>query len=95
MCRKSILSILGLFVVSAICGAVENPNVGSPFKAQNAPTHSGQQQRYVTRGNPYGKSGNDIVTGNVGGGKLQRCLRKLAWFQIRQQFYSAVNRSNC
>jgi hypothetical protein len=69
MCRKSILSILALFIVSAICGAIENPNVGSPFKARNAPTHSGQEQRYITRGNPYGKSGNDIVTGNVGGGK--------------------------
>ncbi|MHC5086992.1 MAG: tetratricopeptide repeat protein, partial [Planctomycetota bacterium] len=53
----------------ALCGAIENPNVGSPFKARNAPTQSGQQQRYITRGNPYGKSGNDIVTGNVGGGK--------------------------
>ncbi len=69
MYRKSILSTVGLLLVSALYGAAENPNVGSPFKARNAPTHSGQQQRFITRGNPYGKSGNDIVTGNVGGGK--------------------------
>ena len=69
MYRKSILSIVGMLLMSAICGAIENPNVGSPFRARNAPTHSGQQQRFITRGNPYGKSGNDIVTGNVGGGK--------------------------
>ena len=69
MYRKSILSIVGLLLVSALYGTAENPNVGSPFKARNAPTHSGQQQRFITRGNPYGKSGNDIVTGNVGGGK--------------------------
>ncbi len=69
MYRKLILTVIGLFFVSTLYGAAENPNVGSPFKARNAPTHSGQQQRFVTRGNPYGKSGNDIVTGNVGGGK--------------------------
>ena len=69
MDRKSILGIVGLLLMSAICGAVENPNVGSPFKPRNAPTHSGQQQRFITRGNSYGRSGNDIVTGNVGGGK--------------------------
>ena len=66
---KSIFSIIGILFVSALCGAIENPNVGSPFKTRNAPTQSGQQQRYITRGNPYGNSGNDIVTGNVGGGK--------------------------
>ncbi len=66
---KIIFSIIGILFMPALCGAIENPNVGSPFKARNAPTQSGQQQRYITRGNPYGKSGNDIVTGNVGGGK--------------------------
>jgi hypothetical protein len=66
---KSIFSIAGMLFMSALCGAIENPNVGSPFNTRNAPAHSGQQQRYITRGNPYGKSGNDIVTGNVGGGK--------------------------
>ena len=69
MYRKSILSIVGMLFVSALCGAVENPNVGSPFKARNAPSHSGQRQRFITQGNPYGKTGNDIVTGNVGGGR--------------------------
>ena len=76
MHRKYILNIIALFCFSAICGAYENPNignqnpnVGSPFNVRNAPTQSGQQQRYITRGNPYGKSANDIVTGNVGGGK--------------------------
>ena len=63
------MTIVVLFFVSAIYGAVENPNVGDPFNVRNTPSHSGQQQRYITRGNPYGKSGNDIVTGNVGGGK--------------------------
>ena len=69
MDRKSILNIVGLLLMSAICGAIENPNVGNPLKPRNAPTHSGQQQRMNTRGNSYGKGGNDIVTGNVGGGK--------------------------
>ena len=69
MYRASTLSVIGLLFVSALYGAAENPNVGNPFNARNAPTHSGQQQRFITRGNPYGKSGNDIVTGNVGGGK--------------------------
>ena len=69
MDKKIILNLLGLLVISAICAAVENPNVGSPFKPQNAPAHSGRQQRFTTRSNPYGRSGNDIVTGNVGGGK--------------------------
>ena len=66
---KIIFSTIGILFMSALCGAIENPNVGSPFKARNAPTQSGQKQRYITQGNPYGKSGNDIVTGNVGGGK--------------------------
>ena len=69
MDKKTILSMVGLLLMSAICRAVENPNVGNPLKPRNAPTHSGQQQRMNTRGNSYGKSGNDIVTGNVGGGK--------------------------
>ena len=69
MYRKMLLNIIGLLMTSALCGAVENPNVGDPFKKRNAPSHSGQQQRFITQGNPYGKIGNDIVTGNVGGGK--------------------------
>lgn len=69
MHKKSALSIVGLLLISAICGAIENPNVGSPFATRNAPAQSGKQQRFITQGNPYGKSGNDIVTGNVGGGK--------------------------
>ena len=69
MYRKLTLGIIGMFLMSAFCGAVENPNVGSPFKTRNAPTHSGQRQRFATQGNPYGKIGNDIVTGNIGGGR--------------------------
>ena len=70
MNSKMMLNIAGLLWVSAIClAAAENPNVGNPLKPRNAPAHSGQQQRFITRGNTYGRSGNDIVTGNVGGGK--------------------------
>jgi tetratricopeptide (TPR) repeat protein len=67
--NKSLLNLLGFLFVAAVCSAVENPNVGSSFNTGNAPAHSGQQQRFITRGNPYGQAGNDIVTGNVGGGK--------------------------
>lgn len=69
MDKKAIFSVVGMLLAAALCVAVENPNVGSPFKARNEPTHSGQKQRMMTQPNPYGKSGNDIVTGNVGGGK--------------------------
>ena len=69
MHKKAIFSTIGLLWVSALCGAIETPNVGSPFKTRNAPTHSGQRQRMITQSNPQGKIGNDIVTGNVGGGK--------------------------
>jgi len=65
-----------LFSVSMLCGATENPNVGgssagNSFKSRNAPVSSSRQQRFLTRPhtNIYGESGNDIVTGNVGGGK--------------------------
>ena len=67
--RKLILSIFGFFYIAAMCGAVENPNAGNPFRIQSAPAHSGQSQRFITQGNQYGRTGNDIVTGNVGGGK--------------------------
>ncbi|MEN8127176.1 MAG: hypothetical protein ABFR90_05135 [Planctomycetota bacterium] len=69
MNTKLILTITVLFLASTMCWAVENPNVSSSFKAQNAPTRSGQPQRFITQDNPYGKTGNDIVTGNVGGSK--------------------------
>ncbi|MHC5199655.1 MAG: tetratricopeptide repeat protein [Planctomycetota bacterium] len=69
MYNKMILCAVIIHFLSAVCGAIENPNVGSPFKQRNAPAHSGQRQRLITSGNPYGRTGNDIVTGNVGGGK--------------------------
>ncbi|MHC4291624.1 MAG: tetratricopeptide repeat protein [Planctomycetota bacterium] len=86
MNRKSVLIVIGLFLVSATCLAAENPNVSNPLRQSsvenpnagnslmqpsNTPTHSGQQQRFITQpgSNSYGKVSNDIVTGNVGGGK--------------------------
>ena len=69
--KIKLLFIICFLTVSILCTAMENPNVGSPFRTSNAPTHSGQRQRFITspNTNPYGQASNDIVTGNVGGGK--------------------------
>ena len=66
------ISVLVVFLnAGTTAWTIENPNVGSPFRSSNAPTHSGQRQRFITRPNtnPYGQASNDIVTGNVAGGK--------------------------
>lgn len=63
--------IMSLLAAAAVSWAIENPNVGSPFQQRNAPPRSGQPQRFIStpNQNTYGRSSNDIVTGNVGGGK--------------------------
>jgi tetratricopeptide (TPR) repeat protein len=63
--------MVSILIVAATAFAVENPNVGDPLRRSSSPTQSGQQQRFITQPgtNPYGQTGNDIVSGNVGGGR--------------------------
>lgn len=49
--------------------AVENPNVTSGYKSTTTVPSANQTPRRTNTQNPYGISGNDIVTGNVGGGR--------------------------
>ena len=68
---KAIMKIHILLVVglsfSAVCVAVENPNVSTSFQSNTNVPSQGQNQRLLTRPNPLAASGNDVVTGNVGG----------------------------
>jgi hypothetical protein len=66
MNTKAILHLFGFFFVLAACLAVENPNVGT---SRSAPASSGQRQRFISTPNTYGGSGNDVISGNVGGMK--------------------------
>ena len=66
MNTKVILNVFGFFFISVTCLAVENPNAGT---SRNAPASSGQRQRFISPPNTYGGSGNDVVSGNVGGMK--------------------------
>lgn len=69
--QTTFIALASIFTVSMIGWTIENPNVGNPFQRQNAPAYSGQTQRFITQPNTntYGQTGNDIVTGNIGGGK--------------------------
>lgn len=61
-----IIVIIGL-CVSPVCMAVENPNVSTSFSASTTVPSQGQQRRFLTRPNPLDASGNNVITGNVGG----------------------------
>ncbi|MHC4882807.1 MAG: hypothetical protein ACYTCV_09450 [Planctomycetota bacterium] len=66
---KAILNIIFFISILMPCRAVENPNVGA---RSSAPPSSGQRQRFISGPNTYGRSGNDIVSGNVSGMKYFR-----------------------
>lgn len=59
--------LITVLFVTFVCTAVENPNVSTSFKSNAAVPSQGQSQRLLTRPNPLSASGNDVVTGNVGG----------------------------
>jgi hypothetical protein len=67
--------LLAAVFAAGVCLGSDNPNVANPnasaqsFRSRTNPVSSGQTQRFVNRGNTYGTTGNDIVTGNVGGMK--------------------------
>ena len=69
MNTKLVLNLVCLLSFSTLSLAIENPNVGSPFENRSNPSRSGQPQRSISGPNAYGRSGNDIVSGNVGGMK--------------------------
>jgi hypothetical protein len=69
---KTILSVLFFISILTPCRAVENPNAGTRFGNTGAPVGSGQRQRFISGPNTYGRSSNDIVTGNVSGMKYFR-----------------------
>lgn len=56
-----------LLFLSAVCMAVENPNVSGSFKANSNVPSQGQSQRLLTNPNASSAGGNDVVTGNVSG----------------------------
>jgi len=66
---KAMLSVIFFLSILTPCRAVENPNVGI---RSSAPASSGQRQRFISGPNAYGRSSNDIVTGNVSGMKYFR-----------------------
>lgn len=68
------ICFLSVLIISITSMAIDNPNVGSPLSPSRTPTQSGQPQRFITQPgvNAYGRSGNDIVSGNVGGFKYFR-----------------------
>lgn len=74
--KSTVPLVTCVLAVAALSWAVENPNVGNPnignpVQRSNTPSQSGQGQRFITQpgSNPYGNVGNDVVSGNVGGGR--------------------------
>ena len=66
--RGLIIFVGAVFGVCGVCFGLENPNVGSPVGSGTAPVSSSQSGLH--RSPVFNPSiGNDIVTGNVGGGK--------------------------
>ncbi len=59
--------LVTILSVSFVCTAVENPNVSSSFKANTTVPSQGQRPRLLAPSNQSIASGNDVVTGNVGG----------------------------
>lgn len=72
MTMKTVLNVIGFILIVTPCRAVENPNAGARSGNTGAPVGSGQRQRLISGPNTYGRSGNDIVTGNVAGMKYFR-----------------------
>lgn len=71
MNMKVILSLVIFSLFLEISQATENPNVRNSSRSPGVPRSSGQQQRFISNPgtNVYGRSSNDVVTGNVGGMK--------------------------
>jgi len=87
---KKIRSLLiGILCAISVCMAVENPNVTTSFNANSTVPSQGQSPRLLTRPNSSSASGNEIVTGNVGG---------LRYFHgvvpYGSSFYSSANLSD-
>ena len=83
----TIWALLASFlVISIVCEAVENPNVPTSFKASNTVPSQGQKRRTVAQ--PVGNS-NDVVTGNVGGGRHFR-----GFVPYGSTYYSGANLSD-
>jgi len=64
---QTILLIVTLSLSCICMGGAENPNVGASFRANNTVPSENHQRRLISSPNPVSMTGNDIITGNVGG----------------------------
>ncbi len=87
--KKILIVLLTLVSATAVYGAPENPNVNSSFKSNTTVPSEGQRQRLLTSSGQSIATGNDVVTGNVGG---------LGYFHgvvpYGSSYYSAANLSD-
>lgn len=60
-----LITVLCLLVLHA--DGAENPNVSNSFRANSNVPSQGERRRLLSSPNPLSASGNDVVTGNVGG----------------------------
>ena len=65
--KQILIVLLALVPVTFIHASPENPNVSSSFQSNTTVPSEGQSRRLLTSSNQSIASGNDVVTGNVGG----------------------------
>ena len=65
--KQILIVLLGLMSLAFVYAAPENPNVSNSFQSNTNVPSEGQGRRLLTSSNQSIASGNDVITGNVGG----------------------------